>query len=534
MARALLRSPDILSVTGYDLNQSLVQEFHAEAQAVGKSKSYESLKDAVDGSNVILIVLVNEKQCRSVCNELLNNSIMTSSQCLVLCSTVSPAFARGIQKEFAAVGIDVLDCPISGGPVRAREGTITLMCSGLSKLDHEHNKAHCETTLNALGKTYNCGDEVGLGQTVKMVHQLLAGVHICAAAEALSLAAKAGVDVQLMYDVVTSAAGNSWMFADRGKRMIEGGDEVKSALSIFVKDLDIVYGAAKELKSPIPLAGAALQQFISAVGLGLGQKDDSQLTKVYEQVTGVPVAASSRSVTNGSLSSGKRLGDEVGDYWEVAPGVFEEIVEVAQEPRHFVVIENEYARVLKVKFAPNYTTEAHRHAEDSLYYFLVEDGLSVINHVKGNDPCCDCMEFGEVRFGNHKEDKPLVHKITNLTKQDMFCIDAEVKTKPPVVSALPLVANYHNLIKTRDKCRVYHIKMSPGEKTSVSYCFFYLNITLRGGCVKYSYGDQKKQPNFSWTQNHAMGDCLWKEPVVDLNIENVGDTVYEAYISEWR
>ena len=78
------------------------------------------------------------------------------------------------------------------------------------------------------------------------------------------------------------------------------------------------------------------------------------------------------------------------------------------------------------------------------------------------------------------------------------------------------------------------LKMSPGEKTSVSYCFFYLNITLRGGCVKYSYGDQKKQPNFSWTQNHAMGDCLWKEPVVDLNIENVGDTVYEAYISEWR
>eukprot|EP00521_Asterionellopsis_glacialis_P012661 CAMPEP_0195301308 /NCGR_PEP_ID=MMETSP0707-20130614/29082_1 /TAXON_ID=33640 /ORGANISM="Asterionellopsis glacialis, Strain CCMP134" /LENGTH=115 /DNA_ID=CAMNT_0040364213 /DNA_START=21 /DNA_END=365 /DNA_ORIENTATION=+ len=115
-----------------------------------------------------------------------------------------------------------------------------------------------------------------------MVHQLLAGVHICAAAEALALAAKAGIDVDQMYKIVNSAAGASWMFQDRGQRMIAETEEVKSALAIHVKDLDIVYSEAKSLGSPIPLASSALQQFITGQILGYGRKDDSQVVKVYE------------------------------------------------------------------------------------------------------------------------------------------------------------------------------------------------------------------------------------------------------------
>ena len=105
----------------------------------------------------------------------------------------------------------------------------------------------------------------------------------------VAMGAKAGIDVAQLYEIVNGAAGASWMFADRGQRMLQDDPEVKSALAIFVKDLDIVYAEAKKLMCPIPVASAALQQFISGQSLGLGRSDDSQVVKVYENVTGVKV-----------------------------------------------------------------------------------------------------------------------------------------------------------------------------------------------------------------------------------------------------
>lgn len=103
------------------------------------------------------------------------------------------------------------------------------------------------------------------------------------------MAAKAGLDVDQLYQIVNGAAGASWMFTDRGQRMLKEKPEVKSALNIFVKDLNIVHEEAKKLASPIPVASACLQQFISGQGLGLGKSDDSQVVKVYEIITGATV-----------------------------------------------------------------------------------------------------------------------------------------------------------------------------------------------------------------------------------------------------
>jgi putative dehydrogenase len=105
------------------------------------------------------------------------------------------------------------------------------------------------------------------------------------------MGAKAGIDVEQLYRIVNGAAGASWMFTDRGKRMLSEDPEVKSALAIFVKDLDIVHAEAKKLACPIPLASAALQQFISGQSLGLGRLDDSQVVKVYENVTKMSVVS---------------------------------------------------------------------------------------------------------------------------------------------------------------------------------------------------------------------------------------------------
>merc|ERR1719181_48565 len=212
---------------------------------------------------------------------------MQPGSCIVLCSTVAANWAKSAWVRFGAKGIHFVDCPVSGGAARAHAGELTMMASG-----DEEALSIAKLFLSAAGKEVHLiPGGAGMGQKAKMVHQLLAGVHIVAAAEALSLAAKAGLDVNQMYDIVCGAAGMSWMFGDRGERMIgEGEPPIMSMLDIFIKDLGIVYAEAMSCNSPIPLTSAALQQFAIAQGLGLGKQEDSQVVKAYEKITGVPVA----------------------------------------------------------------------------------------------------------------------------------------------------------------------------------------------------------------------------------------------------
>ena len=315
------------------------------------------------------------------------------------------------------------------------------------------------------------------------------------------------------------------MFSDRGKRMLESREseekKVMSALAIFVKDLDIVYSEAKRLQSPTPLASAALQQFISGTSLGLAKEDDSQVVQVYESISGVSVEEKNIFEQNGN---------NVGNIWKLPDGTEENIVEVGEEPRHLTVISNEYTRVLRVSFPPKDTTWAHRHAEDSLYFFLVEGGLNVVNHVKGNDPQCDCMEFGEVRYGTHKSDVPLVHKITNMNDTDMLCVDAEVLKSPPVTCPFPLIAEHHTLIKERQKCRVYKLSLKPGESSTVSYPFFHLTVVLKSGSLLAEIG---RGHSIKWESKVQIGDVQWHTPQIDLTITNNGASIFEQFIAEW-
>jgi len=534
MARALLLgsgSSCCKTVTGYDRAQSLVDKFHEEAVAADKALLVGApptrLQEAVTPeTNVCILVLLNEAQCEQVCFGDDENlcSLLSPNSFVFLCSTVTPAWAlKACEKFQAAKNIKLIDCPTSGGPVRALNGDLTLIVS----CNDDTTLRQMQPILDCLGRStdiHHIKGGTGKASMVKMVHQLLAGVHIVAAAEALSLAAAAGLDVQQMFNIVNGAAGASWMFRDRGERMINSSSEIKSMLDIFVKDLDIVYAEAKRLKAPTPMASTALQQFISGQGLGLGQHDDSQVVQVYENVTGTKVCAA-----NPSEAAFRKEGSNVGDFWKVE-GTLEEILEVGQEPRHQVVLQNEFVRALRVSFPPNDTTLAHRHDEDSLYFFLVPD-LEVVNHIQGFSPCCDCMELGEVRYGTHKTEKPLVHKISNKTNTEMLCIDAEILLRPPVTSPLPLVAEHHELIKTRDKCRVYKLTLQPGESAMVSYPFFHFTVVLHGGTtIEKEMGGGRLR----WTETLQRGDVAWKEPIVDeVRKTNTGTTTYAEFIAEW-
>ena len=143
-------------------------------------------------------------------------------------------------------------------------------------------------------KVFRLGDAAGIGSLVKTVNQLLAGVHIAAAAEAMALAAKAGADTRAVYEVISASAGNSWMFGNRVPHMLDDDYSPLSAVEIFVKDLGLVLDTGHELRLPLPIAAAAHQLFIAAAGAGWGRLDDAAVVKVYEQAGDFKVSSPKR------------------------------------------------------------------------------------------------------------------------------------------------------------------------------------------------------------------------------------------------
>jgi 3-hydroxyisobutyrate dehydrogenase len=135
-------------------------------------------------------------------------------------------------------------------------------------------------------KVYELGDKPGTGAAFKIINQLLTGVHIAAACEAMAFAAKQGLDLAKVYEVITASAGNSWMFENRMPRVVRGDYEATSTVEIFVKDLGIVQDLARAERYPAPLAAAALQMFLAASSSGMARDDDSSLARVYAQLSG--------------------------------------------------------------------------------------------------------------------------------------------------------------------------------------------------------------------------------------------------------
>ncbi len=208
---------------------------------------------------------------------------MRKGAAVLCCATVAPEAARALGSRIEAAGFLMLDTPVSGGAVGARAGTMTVMGSG-----SEVAFAKAAPVLEAISsKVWRLGEQVGVGSTVKMVNQLLAGVHIATAAEALALGIRAGADPETLFKVISESAGSSWMWQNRVPHVLAGDDTPLSAVNIFVKDLGIVLDQARSLTFPLPMAAAAHQLFLAAAANGQGLKDDSFVIRVWSALTGI-------------------------------------------------------------------------------------------------------------------------------------------------------------------------------------------------------------------------------------------------------
>ena len=272
---------------GYSVHVCDVRQDVAAAFAKDGGVACASPAEVAAACEVIFSVVVNAEQTETV---LFGNggidhgsaaAAMQPGSVFVMCSTVPPAFSAGLGARLEKIGVLFLDAPISGGAARAASGEMTVMSAGKPAV-----YAKCEAMLNAVAsKVYKLGDKAGNGSKVKIINQLLAGVHIAAAAEAMALGIREGVAPADLYEVITHSAGNSWMFENRMAHVLSGDYTPLSAVDIFVKDLGLVLDTARASKFPLPLSATAHQMFMQASTAGYAKEDDAAVIKIFPGIS---------------------------------------------------------------------------------------------------------------------------------------------------------------------------------------------------------------------------------------------------------
>lgn len=274
MARALAGTD--LPVTAYDL-------FPAAREAIADQvATAATAREAVPGADVVAVMVATPEQLDSVLFGAEDGIAgeLAAGTVLLIMSTVGPAALDAAAERLDGSGVRIVDAPVSGGVARAADGDLLVMVGGA-----EADVAAVRPVLNALASNAPVvGSRPGDGQRFKIVNQLLCGVHIAVAGEALALADAMGLDLRQVHEVLGTGAAASFMFGDRGARMVEGAyDDVRSALNIFVKDMGLVVEAAEEVDQQVPLATAAQQLYRRGSELGWDRRDDSIVHEVLRE-----------------------------------------------------------------------------------------------------------------------------------------------------------------------------------------------------------------------------------------------------------
>ena len=275
IAQSLRRAGHAVHV--YDIRHDAAAAFAAHGGV-----ACASLADMAQACEIVVSVVVDAQQTESV---LFGDggiaAALRPGSVFVMCSTVDPNWSVALEGRLAEQGILYLDAPISGGAAKAAAGQMTMMTAGSSAAYEA-----CGTVLESMaGKVYRLGDRAGAGSKVKIINQLLAGVHIAAAAEAMALGLREGVDADALYEVITHSAGNSWMFENRMPHVLAGDYTPLSAVDIFVKDLGLVLDTARHTRFPLPLASTAHQMFMQASSAGHGREDDSAVIRIFPGIS---------------------------------------------------------------------------------------------------------------------------------------------------------------------------------------------------------------------------------------------------------
>ena len=266
-------------VKAFDLVEKAIQEARMSGAEICRNAA-----ETVEGVDMVLCSLPNASIVSGVLKEILSVRNPGFPYFIDL-SSISPESARAHARLTAEHGIEYLDCPVSGGVVGARQGTLTVMAGG-----SDEGFAAILPVLQSIGKKiYHVGG-TGTGSGIKMVNNYLLGCNMAAAAEALVLGAKIGLDIDTMHEIIGVSSGRSFIIENKipdfiKKRKFEGG----FAVDLEHKDLGLAVDTAKQLKMPIPMGSTAVQMFETARAKGYGRQDITALLKIWEELMDIEV-----------------------------------------------------------------------------------------------------------------------------------------------------------------------------------------------------------------------------------------------------
>lgn len=277
MVRNLLKRG--FGVRGFDVSAKALQTLAADGGMPAATAA-----EAAAGLPVLVLMVVNAAQAEAVLFDDGAVNALVPGGIVCLMATCPPAAVQRIAARVHEAGRRFVDAPVSGGVVGATAGSLTIMAA-----TDAATYADIRPVFEALGqRLFHVGEEPGKGATVKTVNQLLCGVHIAVVAEAFALAAKVGVNLEVLLEIMSGSAASSWMLKDRGPRMLQPEPACGSAVDIFVKDLGIVLEAGRDAKAALPIAAIAHQMFMATSGRGEGSVDDSQVIRSYYALNGTP------------------------------------------------------------------------------------------------------------------------------------------------------------------------------------------------------------------------------------------------------
>ena len=254
-------------------------EAYADLVAKG-AEGAATLQELGQKVDTVLMMVNTYPQCCSVMGSLLETM---NGGVIVNLGTIAMDEAQALAKLAAEKNVKMIDCPVSGGTAGAKAGTLTLMAACEDEV-FEANKELLESFGSNLK---HVGTEAGQGQAIKAINQLLVGVHMCATAEAFTLATKCGLDLQLMYETICTSAGRSEIFRNRGQYLIDRNFNTRSTLQIQLKDTGIACKTAEAVGAPTLLANTAKELFKLAVRKYPPTDDSLEVVRLYEELAGL-------------------------------------------------------------------------------------------------------------------------------------------------------------------------------------------------------------------------------------------------------
>jgi 3-hydroxyisobutyrate dehydrogenase len=263
------------AVSVRDVRSEAEQQAQAEGMQVCTSPA--SLAALVD---VVLVVVVDAGQIEAVlfgtpdCPGLVQSG---AAPLVLLCSTIAPQDSVQLAQRLAGHGVATLDAPISGGPARAQDGSMSMMLAGAPALLQQW----APLLEDLAARRFYLGAQVGDASKAKLVNNLLAGINLVAGAEALSLGIKLGLERQTIFDLIAASSGSSWVFQDRMARAIADDFAPRAAAPILTKDMGLATQLAASIQHATPLGDVALQKFRDTLDQGWAALDDAAVIKTY-------------------------------------------------------------------------------------------------------------------------------------------------------------------------------------------------------------------------------------------------------------